>query len=196
VKVVAVVAITAAALIVVGCSSNTEPASLRSAVNDDQLVRAALIQEGAATSAWDFGTVASLTCEKYREHARSQWDRLLPPMSTFDDIEPAVLGPDTLGAILKDKIAGSSDETTSDLARALINRDQPAYAQAMKVVIQQTSSIKLVNVENVKVTGDTATADATITSALAGEPPRTDTRLIQLVREGGRWKDCTPPTDE
>jgi hypothetical protein len=192
----AVVALAAAALTVAGCSSDSEPASARSAVSDDQLVRAALIQEGAATSAWDFDSVAGLTCEKYREHARSQWDRLLPPMSTFDDIEPAVLGADTLGAILKYKIAGSSDVTTSALAQALISEDQAAYAQAMKVVIQQTSSIKLVNVENVKVTGDTATADATITSALAGEPPQTDTRLIQLVREGGRWKDCTPPTDE
>jgi hypothetical protein len=190
---IAVAGLVVAAL-VAGCDSSANPAA--TAVSDDQLIRAALIQEGAATSAWDFDAVADLTCEKYREHARTQQDRLIPPMSTFDEIEPAVLGPDMLGAILRDKIAGSSPEMTDAVARALISKDRTAYTQAMKSLIQQTSSMKLTNIQNVRVTGDTATADATNTSALAGEQPRTETRSIQLVREDGHWKDCTPPTAE
>jgi methylaspartate ammonia-lyase len=181
-----------AALLVAGCSSDKP---VDTGLSDDQLIRAALIKENAATAASNFDAVAEMTCEKYRDRARSQGDRLLPPMNTFDEIEPAVLGPDLLGTILKDKIAGSTIEMTAPVAQALVSRDQAAYSQAMKGLIQQASSIKIVTIENIHVDGDTAAADATFTSALAGDQPTVDARSIQLVREGGQWKDCTPPTD-
>lgn len=185
-------ALAAATFIVASCSSG-KPAD--TGLSDDQLIRAALIKENVATAAWDFDAVADMTCEKYRDRARSQGDRLIPPMNTFDEIEPAVLDPDLLGTILKDKIAGSTIEMTTPVAQALISRDQAAYSKAMKALIQQTSSMKLVNVENIEVDGDTAAAVATFSSALAGDEPTADTRSIQLVREGGQWKDCTPPTE-
>jgi hypothetical protein len=46
-------------------------------------------------------------------------------------------------------------------------------------------------VTNIKVTGDTATADNSTKGQKEPESRRT-TNTAQFVREGGAWKDCTP----
>jgi hypothetical protein len=57
-------------------------------------------------------------------------------------------------------------------------------------VLAQAGTVSA-SVTNIHVTGDSATADATITFAKA--PGQSKTLHMQFVKEDGSWKECTPP---
>jgi hypothetical protein len=54
-------------------------------------------------------------------------------------------------------------------------------------------NVQLVQVDNIVVKGDTATADTTVTQRMGNHPPDTRTSPANLIREDGKWLDCTPP---
>jgi len=71
---------------------------------------------------------------------------------------------------------------------------EQAYKEAFMEVVRQSSKLTLGKVENIKITGDTATADVTTTQQTGTEPPKTDTTTNEFVKEDGQWKDCEPPS--
>jgi hypothetical protein len=73
-----------------------------------------------------------------------------------------------------------------------MRNDEAAYTAAMTDVLKQSAKIKLDKVDNIKVNGDAATADVTLSFTLGTQPPENVTTTAHLVREGGQWKDCTP----
>jgi hypothetical protein len=60
---------------------------------------------------------------------------------------------------------------------------------AMKDVMKNSMTLRLDKVDNIVVTGDTATADITMTTTV-GKPPQTQVDQATLARENGQWKDC------
>ena len=103
------------------------------------------------------------------------------------------MGAKAFAAQLGQEFAGASEQSLQAVADAVIRQDEAAYKPAMLDVVKQTMSVQLVKVDNIVVTGDTATADATLTQRVGDKEPQSRTSPVTLVREGGTWLDCTPP---
>ena len=133
-----------------------------------------------------------MTCPQFREKAAST-DTAVPPMSTFPAASAASLGPQGFADQLGTQFTGASNEALRAVADAVIRQDEPAYKTAMFEVVKQSMSIHLVQVDNIVVKGDAATADVTLTQRLGKQPADTKTTPATLVRVEGKWLDCTPP---
>lgn len=186
---------------VVGCGSDTKPAESPSAVttsaaaaSDEQQIRDLLAEEEAAFADFDFDRMAELTCTKYRDEARKQADTMIPPITMYPAVEELAGKADELAAGFREKFPDASEASINQLADALSRHDEPAYKDAFIEVMRQSVTITLDKVENIKVTGDTATADITSTMTAGTDPPATDTESNEFVKEDGVWKDCAPPS--
>jgi hypothetical protein len=199
---IAGIATVAVALLVAGCGADkgstatptpsaAKAAPTTVASNEDQ-IRDVLTKEGAALTAWNFEGVAALTCAQFRDQARSA-DSAIPPMTMFPSDAAASMGAQSFAAQLGQQFVGASDQSLQAVADAVIRGDQAAYKAAMLDVVKQSMSVTLVQVDNIVVKGDTATADTTVTQRTGTQPPDTRTTPANLVREDGQWKDCTAP---
>jgi hypothetical protein len=205
---VAGVAIVGAALVLWGCSDKNDStatstpsvakessaASTPKASDDDQ-IRDVITQESAAFGAWDFNKVGQFTCPKYRDHASSV-DSAIPAMKMFSAQSAASMGAQAFATQLGTEFAGASEQSLQAVADAVIRQDEPAYKVAMLDVVKQTMSIQLVKVDNIVVNGDTATADAMLTQRIGNKEPQPRTTPVTLVRENGKWLDCTAPDQQ
>ena len=88
----------------------------------------------------------------------------------------------------------ASDAALLRLADAVVRQDVPAYEEAFVDVIREIGTYTVHKVENVKVTGDSATADVTATRQLGSEPAETKTKTFPYVKEDGEWRECDPPS--
>ena len=202
---IAGVAIVAIALLAAGCDEKTStptptskaPTSAAPAAKDsDELqIRELLTQEGAAFTDWDFAKVGELTCPQFREQAMSS-DAAIPPMSMFPASAAASLGPQGFADQLAAQFTGASNDSLLAVSNAVIRQDEPAYKTAMLDVVKQSMSIHLLQVDNIVVKGDTATADVLLTQRLGNQPADTKSTPATLVRIDGKWLDCTPPAKQ
>jgi hypothetical protein len=202
---IAGVATGAIALLLMGCSpdkgSSATPTSVAAPpssaaptpqASDEDQIRDVMTKESAAFSAWDFDTVGQFTCAKYRDHAKSV-DSAIPAMTMFSADTAASMGAPAFAAQLGGEFAGASEQSLQAVADAIIRQDEAAYKVAMLDVVKQTMSVQLVTVDNVVINGDAATADATMTQRVGTKEPQSRTTPVTLVREDGKWLDCTPP---
>jgi hypothetical protein len=173
-------------------TSTTAPAP---ALSDEDQVRDVLTKEGAAVTEWDFDKVAELTCPQLREEARST-DGAVPPMNMFPADAAASMGPQAFAAQLGSQFAGASDQALQATANAIIRQDEAAYKAAMLDVVKQSMSVHLVEVDNIVVKGDTATADVLVTQRVGKQPADTRTTPATLARIDGKWMDCTPQAQQ
>jgi flavin-binding protein dodecin len=114
-------------------------------------------------------------------------------MTVFSADTAASMGPQAFAAQLGGEFAGASEQSLQAVADAIIRQDEAAYKVAMLDVVKQTMSVQLVTVDNVVINGDAATADATMTQRVGTKEPQSRTTPVTLVREDGKWLDCTPP---
>jgi hypothetical protein len=163
--------------------------------SDEDQIRDVLTQEGAALSTWNLDKVGELTCAQFREQAKST-EGAIPPMKMFPVESAASIGPQALADQIGAQFTGASAESLRAVADAIIGRNEAAYETAMLEVVKQSSSIRLDKVDNIVVQGNTATSDVTLTQTVGKQPPNTRTETARLVREDGRWKDCTPPYEQ
>jgi hypothetical protein len=204
---IAGVAMVGAALLLAGCNKeapsaeSTSTAAPTSAAtptpnaSDEDQIREVLTQEGAAFTDWDFAKVGEFTCPQFREQAMST-DAAIPPMSMFPAAAANSLGPQGFADQLAAQFTGASNESLLAVADAVIRQDEPAYKTTMLEVVKQSMAIHLVQVDNIVVKGDTATADVLLTQRLGNKPPDTKTTPATLVRMDGKWLDCTPPAQQ
>jgi hypothetical protein len=190
------------ALLLSGCGSDSAPAPQSSSsspaaasAEDEEAIRDVIAEGGAASTAWDGAKMAELTCAKYRDRAGS-FDDVVPPMDIFSSAAEAAsaMGPEEFAGLIGEQFEGASPDALRAVADAVIADDQAAYHPAMLQVIKQSMKFSLEKVDNIKVNGDTATADTTISYTIGSQPAKSETTEITLVREDGQWKDCTPPT--
>jgi hypothetical protein len=163
--------------------------------SDEDQIREVLTQEGAALSTWDLEKVGELTCAQFREQAKST-EGAVPPMNMFPLEASASIGPQALADQIGAQFTGASAQSLRAVADAIIGRNDAAYKTAMLDVVKQSSSIKLDKVDNIVVQGNIATSDVTLTQTVGNQPPNTRTEAARLVKEGGQWKDCTPPDQQ
>jgi hypothetical protein len=81
--------------------------------------------------------------------------------------------------------------TTCEIAATIKNT---SYIAAMSDVMTETMEVRIDEFENLAINGDNATADASFVIGTGGKTNyTTDVTQFALVKEDGRWKDCTPP---
>ncbi|MHC9292511.1 hypothetical protein ACRCUN_08570 [Mycobacterium sp. LTG2003] len=186
----------------VGCGSESTPAASSAspstsvaAVPDEQQIRDLIDEQEAAMAGFDFDRMAELTCEQYRADVLKLPDTMFPPISDAGTPEElAATPPDVLAEALKQQNPTASDATIGELVDALIRYDEPAYKAANLEILRQTTTVTIDKVENVAVTGDTATADLTSTWKAGDAPPATDTQSNRYLKENGQWLDCEDPS--
>jgi len=190
-----------------GCGDKSGPGAAKSSAaptsaavpapnaSDEGQIRELLRQEGAAFTDWNFAKVGELTCPEFREQAMST-DAAIPPMSMFPASAAVSLGPQGFADQLGAQFTGASKDSLLAVSNAVIQQDEPAYKSAMLDVVKQSMSIHLVDVTNIVVKGDTATADVLLTQRIGNQPPDTKTTPATLVRMDGKWLDCTPPAKQ
>jgi hypothetical protein len=173
-------------------STTVAAAPATPAASSEDQIRDVLTQESQAFGAFDFDAVAGLTCAKFRDQARDAGSAI-PPMSTFPAAAASSMGAQAFADQIGAQFGGASSESLLAVADAVIKQDEPAYKTAMLDVVKQSMTFQLVEVDDIVVTGDTATANATVTQRVGGKPPDTRTSPANFVLEDGQWKDCTPP---
>jgi hypothetical protein len=189
------IALVGAALLA-GCGSDTASAPSPSAsptptASDEEQIRDLLTKATEATSTWDAAKMAGLSCDKYSKE-EGAFEGMVPPISTFPADTVATMGPEAFANGLTEQFAGASPESTRAVADAVIANDEAAYKKAMTDVMKQSMTLRLDKVDNIVVTGDTATADVTVTAIIGGQQEQTQSDKAELVKEDGEWKDCTP----
>ncbi|KWX19708.1 hypothetical protein AFM11_34245 [Mycolicibacterium wolinskyi] len=178
-------------------ASGMDSATTQAPLSDEQQIRALYAEMAAVFDSWDGQRVADLTCAKLREKALHVFDDAVPPLTAFGSPEELkATGVDQITTNLLPKLSPASEAEIRAVASALVANDNDAYTAAMLQVMKKGSSVRVDKVENIAINGDTATADSTTTRTVFTEPPQTETTHDQLVREDGRWKDCTPPDNE
>jgi len=199
---IAGVAIVAIAMVAASCGDKSAPSAAPTSTlapppvaSDEDQIRDVLTKEGAAFSDWNFAKVGELTCPQFREQAMST-DAAIPPMSMFPASAAASLGPQRFADQLGAQFAGASNDSLLAVSNAVIRQDEPAYKAAMLDVVKQSMSIHLLQVDNIVIKGDNATADVLVTQRLGKQPPDTKSTPATLVRMDGKWLDCTPPAKQ
>lgn len=191
-----------AAMLLTGCGGSdtvSAPSTPTPTVSDEDQIRDVVKQVAEAHGGSDTGDVAELTCEKYRAGAEGEVmsPEDIPPMSALPLDMFSSLSPEKLAEALGQEYVGASPESLQALANALLARDEPAYKKAMADVMTQSMKVNINKVDNIKVDGDTATADVVLDISAGGKMSyTTDPSQITLVKEDGKWKDCTPPESE
>jgi hypothetical protein len=79
------------------------------------------------------------------------------------------------------------------MVEAIINGDAAQYKTAITRVEHEGRTATLNRIDNIRITGDTATVDGTFTLKAFTRPPEVVNGSNHAVRENGQWKDCTPP---
>jgi Protein of unknown function (DUF2510) len=69
--------------------------------------------------------------------------------------------------------------------------DDQKHIDESRQDMEQTGNVSVVSVANIHVTGESATADVTYKGVKLPDKPWTAN--LKMVREDGKWKDCTPP---
>lgn len=181
---------------VTSASETTAPSTPAAAAGDDQQEIRDLVQAQAdAFSEGDWDALSELTCVKYREQASNPGKYLVPPITTFGTREQAAsMDPVQLSDMLGQEFSGASKPTVDRVAQAIVGYDEPGYQAAMLDVMTESATLTVDSVENIKITGDTATADVTMTRVMGEDAPETRTDSTPFVREDGRWLDCTDIT--
>ncbi|NEW50975.1 hypothetical protein GV794_08630 [Nocardia cyriacigeorgica] len=178
------------AMAAVGCGSEESTAT-----DDAQQIRDLMVEQETAMATFDFDKMATLTCTKYREEVRNLSDTMFPPISEAGTPEElAATGADVLIPAMKASYPTASDESISQLVDALIRYDEPAYKAANLDILRQTTTVKIDKIENISVTGDTATADITSTWVHPGEQPAPEVAANAFLKEDGKWLDCQQPS--
>lgn len=179
-----------------GSTSAEASTTAAAAGNDEQLIRDLVAAQSEAFDAGDWDALADLTCAKYQEQARDPGASMVPPISEFGPREQVtVLTVPQVSDLLAQQFGeGVSKATLDGVAQAIVAYDEPAYQDAMLTLVTESTSITVDKVDNINVTGDTATADVTSTHVMGDSPPQTSTEPTPFVREDGVWLDCTDPT--
>lgn len=193
-----------AVLAVAGCGSESKPApsepaatSAQAEVSDEQQIRALIDEQEAAMAGFNFDRMAELTCAQYRDAVLAQPDTMFPPLSEAGTPEELAAKPaGAMAEALKQQYPAASDATIGQLVDALISYDEPAYKASNLEILRQTTTVTIDKVENIKVTGDNATADLTVTWRSGDKPPATSTDSNTFLQEDGQWLDCQGPSSE
>ncbi|WP_280480657.1 hypothetical protein [Nocardia cyriacigeorgica] len=176
-------------------ASPSASASASAEGGDAQQIRDLIAAQGPAMATFDFDRMAEFTCTKYREDVRNLPNTMFPPLSSAGTPEEFAAKPaDQMAAALKGEYPGASDETINTLVDALIRYDEPAYKAANLAILRETTTVTVDKVDNIKVTGDTATADITSTWQNKGAQSETKTEPNAYVKEDGKWLDCQQPS--
>ncbi|UXA16763.1 hypothetical protein [Mycobacterium sp. SMC-4] len=191
------IAAAVAALALSGCGSEggiaPRDASLAPVSGDEQQIRDLIHSQTQAFADGDWAALADLTCAAHREQASDPGGYLVPPMEAFGTREQltALTLPQVTEGLTTQFGPGAPQETLDRVAQALVDYDEPAYKAGMLDLIRQSADLTVDRIENITITGDTATADVTTTRKLGQAPPDTRTDTTPFAREDGRWLDCT-----
>ena len=186
---------------VAGCGGESAPeassgptATSAPELGDEQQIRALIDEQEAAMVGFDFERMAELTCTQYRETVRAQPDTMFPPLSAAGTAEELAAKPvDMLTEALTQQYPTASEPNIARLVDALVRYDEPAYKAANLDILRETTTVTIDKVENVTVSGDTATADVTTTWKSGSAEPATSTDANTYRKEEGQWKDCQDP---
>ena len=129
------------------------------APSDEDQIRDVLTRQAQAGAEFDLAAAARLSCSP----AAPAW------LPTFGTDVGATLRDNTSATNLADQISGP----LADLRQALAG----------------STVVRLDGIDHVVVTGDTATADITVTTESGTNPPQTQISRATLLRQDGRW--CT-----
>ncbi|BBX15441.1 hypothetical protein CRI77_20080 [Mycolicibacterium duvalii] len=185
-----------AALTLAGCGSemiNTPEASLPAVSADEQQIRDLVHTQTRAFTEGNWPVLADLTCAQFRDKAGDPASYLVPPMTAFGTREQmaSLTIAQVSEGLTRQFGTGAPRDTLDRVSQALVAYDEPAYEAGMLDLIRQSATLTVDKVENITVTGDTATADVTTTRRLGQAAPDTRTDTTPFVREDGRWLDCT-----
>ncbi|HVQ50542.1 MAG TPA: hypothetical protein VMS92_10905 [Mycobacterium sp.] len=191
------VAFVGLALVLAGCTACTRPAPApKATISGEDQIRSVLARVGRAYAASDYDNIAALTCAKYLDQVDQPSPDDVPPMTVLPLEVFSHMSPGTLAERLGEEYAGASADSLRRLADALIRKDEAAYIEAMSDVMAETMEVRIDKFENLAINGDNATADASFVIGTGGKTSyTTDVTEFVLVKENGRWKDCTPPDE-
>ncbi|RZT16141.1 hypothetical protein EV589_4298 [Mycobacterium sp. BK558] len=151
--------VTAGSLLLAAPVAHAQPPTPEPVPSDEDQIRDVLTRQAQASAELDLATAAQLSCTP----AAPAW------LPTFGTDIGATLRNDASATNLADQISGP----IADLRQALAG----------------STVVRLDGIDHVVVTGDTATADITVTTESGSNPPQTQITRATLRRQDGRW--CT-----
>lgn len=199
-----VIAVTAAAGILVGCSGQETSPETSSATaapverSDEDQIRDVVYQQARIFEEGAWAELPELTCAAQQEAVSNPAEYLAPPMAAFGSQQElsSLTVPQVSEGLTQQFGRDAPKELLDRVAQALVAYDEAAYEASILDLIRESSTLTIDKVDNIKVTGDSATAEVTSSRTMGDAPPDTRTDVMPFAREDGRWLDCTGATDE
>lgn len=182
----------------VGCTRTVDGdgqpnAEALAAVHDEKQINDLVQQQNTYAGNFDFAKLAETKCAKYRD-ATAQGG---PPIPAMNEIVPPEIATtpgagDALRGLLAQKFPTVPPDVISAVVDSLVNQDEPAYQTAMRNLLKSLIVVK-VEVQDIEIKGDQATAELTVTTTTGDKPPKREQQTVKFVKENGKWLDCNPP---
>lgn len=152
---------------------------------DESQIRQVVSAQLTALQALDPAAYAQGFCEDHRDAYEAWLQRNITP-PPFEDLEGA--NPKRLSTALHKTFPTVSDTAIQAFVDAVTQGDRDAYHQAWVGILRAEFSHYSYRVRAVAVSGDEAEVRVQVKLGT-----KSGTAQWQFIREGGDWKDCTPP---
>lgn len=186
----------AAVLMVGGCGSSTDtdaqPAT-SFGVDTTSPVAEVVERQRVALENYDVTLAVELTCTEFKERERAAAEELRPPLSQFATPGQAT-DPEFMAALQRRLVEqdGLAPPAAAALTNAVRAQDQAAFDEAVVPYVAARFEVVDAQAQNIKVDGNTADAEVTVTIQKRGAQPETHTEQQHFIREDGEWVECTP----
>ncbi|MCV7096149.1 hypothetical protein [Mycobacterium kubicae] len=161
---------------------------------DEQQLRELYSELVSAIGRFDIAEQVRLTCNKYQADLQRRADA--DPMMQIDFFgspdQVRRLGLEAATDKLQTVLLPASREAVQAVVQSILDGNAAAYKLAIHRVEQEGSTAILDRIDNIAVTGDTATVRGAYTLKLFTRPPEVVDGTNQAIREQGQWRDCTP----
>lgn len=177
-------------------ATSTTPAKpVRTPETDVAAISALFERERQANENYDIDALVDVSCAQYKDATRAAMMKAVQPMSSLKKPQPPndPAAVKQLASRLQEMHPKMSSQTAQDLAAAWGRQDEAAFDAGQRKMLAEITVVQDWKVDNIKVTGDTATADVTMTTVFDQYPPQTQNNHVPLLIENGEWKDCFPP---
>ncbi|MUM15444.1 hypothetical protein FZI91_06445 [Mycobacterium sp. CBMA271] len=174
-------------------TSGAAAASARTVASDEAAIRKLVERRRQVLEDYDIDALVAMNCVQEKEATRKNMLETLAPMSDLGTPEEAK-NPEIVAKMpgeLVQRHPKLSIETARQVVDAWHRQDQAAFDIANRKVMAEITSIEAMSIDNIKVTGDTATGDLRKITTYDNEEPVPKVSPVGFLFEGGEWKNCT-----
>jgi uncharacterized protein YchJ len=158
-------------------------------------IRNVISRQRVAIEDYNVDLSVEKTCTQFKDRERQAAAQLMPAMA--DIATPDQVADPAFAADLNERLRfvdGMYGDEADALVEAIRRNDQAAFERAAVNYVAKQTRVRDMQVEDIVVDGDSATAQVTLVIEQRNGESQTFTEKQTFVKEDGNWVECTPET--